>query len=1235
MSATTQRHSEVDHLPVPGGETGAAVRSVDWSCTPLGPVSVWPSSLDLVARVVRGSGFPLMLWWGPQLVEIHNDACRAILGEPHAGALGRPAAEVWTELWSRLRPQVHALMEGRPASGLSDVRLAVPRRGFTEDVYVSFSFSAVPDDQGQVGGILIALQDTSERVRDARQREMLRELEARTAPARTEQDACRAAADVLGDHGRDVPFACIYLLERAGAGPGRARLAASCGLTDAHRDLRVEVIDLAQERVGEGWPLREALRRGTTITLDGVPQRFANAVPSEGRALPERAVIVPLAAAGQARPHGFLVAGVSLHRALDAHYASLLRLVAAQIGAALSAARALEEERQRAAAQAELERAKAAFIGQVSHAFRTPLTLMLGPTRDALVSPARALRGADLEAVYRNGVQLLGLVNALLDFSRLDGGPPRPPDEVTDLCALTRDVANAFRTATGRAGLRLDIQCPPHELGARIDRSTWEKILFDLLSNALKFTFEGTITVKLSRRGGFAELTVRDTGTGIAPEQMPRLFERFHRIPGRARSHDGSGIGLAHVQELVKQHGGTVHAYSEPGVGSMFTVRVPAVVADATASTSAAPNKRSTAFDETVAVIEEAWDVPLEDVESAHGTDGARVLLVDDNADMRAYLKRILGERWQVETAVDGEAALRRVRQRRPDLIVTDVTMPHLDGFGLLRAIREEAATADLPVIMISARAGDDCRAEGIARGADDFLVKPFASRELVARVGMHLQISGLRRAVERERSLLTHVFEQAPVAVAVWRGPEFVFELANTRYRSVFSRADPIGKTLREVFPEADQAPVPWREFAEVYATGRTFVAHDHPVPREEPDDGARSITTQVESRRAIERAATTEQQLRAQAEAANRTKDDFLALLGHELRNPLAPMLSALEVMRLRGEASRELDVLGRQVAHLTRLVDDLLDVSRIARGAIELRCVDLELHDVVMAAIEVAAPLIERRGHRVHVQVPERGVGVHVDPERMTQVVANLLTNAAKYSDEAKVIEVRADVGDGRVCLHVKDQGTGIAPDMLARVFDAFVQQPQTLARSLGGLGIGLTIVRSLVELHAGRVTVASDGLGRGSEFVLDLPHVPDVVPSTCEVAPERFVLPRARRPTRVLVVDDNEDAAEMLQALLTRIGYVTLVAHDGDAALARAQAFDPDIAILDIGLPGMDGYELASRLHGLRVGRRPIRMLAVTGYGQPSDRSRSAQVGFEHHLVKPVELVALERVLGQLS
>ena len=385
------------------------------------------------------------------------------------------------------------------------------------------------------------------------------------------------------------------------------------------------------------------------------------------------------------------------------------------------------------------------------------------------------------------------------------------------------------------------------------------------------------------------------------------------------------------------------------------------------------------------------------------------------------------------------------------------------------------------------------------------------------------------------------------------------------------------------------------------------------------------------------LERQTRELQEARARAEDATQAKDDFLAMLGHELRNPLSPILTALQLMRLKNQSSREQDVIERQVRSLMRLVDDLLDVSRITRGKIELRKERIEFAEVAARAIEMASPILERKRQVLAVHIPARGLLVDGDPLRLAQVFSNLLTNAAKYSDADTNIGFTAECDGRHLRIRVKDQGIGLAPEMQQRVFDLFVQNRQSIDRSQGGLGLGLAIVRSLVLLHGGTVRATSEGEGRGSEFIVELPRaVDDGRPaSPAESAAAVGGLGRkAHHPERILVVDDNDDAAMLISEALVSLGYVVRTARDGPSALRIAEEFSPDVALLDIGLPVMDGYELAERLRGTNTGSG-LRLIAVTGYGQSEDKQRSHAAGFEVHLVKPLTLDQLQQVFEHLD
>ncbi|MDC0680798.1 ATP-binding protein [Sorangium atrum] len=1261
-----------------GGEMGALMRSIDWSKTKLGPVATWPISLKTVVGLVLCNRFPMLMLLGPEMLQIYNNAYLPILGMKHPASMGAPASEVWAEIWDVVGPMTQSVLDGGPATWSEHLMLPVIRRGFVEEAYFTFSFSPIPGVTERVAGVLVTVKETTEQVLDARQLRMLRDLATRSAHAKSAEEACRTAVEIFAANDADLPFSLLYLLD---GDTGDARLAGASGLDDYEGAVKPARVPL-HERGGEAsaWPLAEAARVGEILVGD-LAARFGALPGGRWGSAPEQAIVLPLSRPGQPRPYGFLVGGVSPRRLLDEPYRGLFRLITDQVVTAIANARAYEEERRRAEELAAIDRAKTLFFSNVSHEFRTPLTLMLGPMEDALAAPGCALSGEHLALAHRNALRLLKLVNALLDFSRLEMGRAQASYEPTDLAGLTVDLASAFRSAIERAGLAFKVDCPKLPEPVFVDRDMWEKIVLNLLSNALKFTFDGEIFLSLRARGDDVELAVRDTGTGIPEHELPHLFDRFHRVQGvRTRTHEGSGIGLALVHELVRLHGGSVRAESRPGEGTAFTIAIPRGSAHLPAERVRAEKTLASTATGAAPYVEEAlrWQLaeapaPADHVEPDHAAapfdPSARILLADDNADMRMYVRRILDERWTVEAVCDGAAALESARRSPPDLVIADVMMPVLDGFGLLRALRADPATRGVSVIMLSARAGEECRVEGLAAGADDYLVKPFSARELVARVATHLQLAAHRRAVEWERGRMYALFEHAPVGIAVYRGADLVVEMANPHFVAMVGHRDVIGRKLQQAFPEIIGSPL-LDVFRRVYATAEPFVTYDcrfdldrgrgvleesywsfnlHPMR----DAGAAvtrilvvalDVTESVRARKKLEAAAREREELlrraedaRRDAERANRAKDEFLAMLGHELRNPLAPIVTALHLMRLRagGHAERERLVIERQIKHLTALVDDLLDVSRITRGKVELKKQRIELAEVVAKAVEQASPLLEQRRHHLTVTVPSSGLAVDGDVTRLAQVVSNLLTNAAKYTESGGEIAVRAERTGGEVVLSVRDDGIGIAPEMLASVFERFVQERQALDRSQGGLGLGLAIVHNLIAMHGGRVCAHSEGRGRGSEFTLRLPAAAPV--RSFEAAPARppagtqgSPAPADRR--RILLVDDNLDAVELLAESLGAMGHTTRVAADGPSALRIAEEFAPDVALLDIGLPVMDGYELARRLREQPAGER-VRLIAITGYGQEADLRRSKGVGFETHLVKPIQIDRLTSLIEE--
>jgi len=768
-----------------GGEMGALIRAYDWAASSLGPAEAWPQSLKTAIRIMLTSRQPIWIGWGPELLFFYNDPYKSIIGGKHPGALGQPTSVVWREIWSDIDPLLRTALTGTEGTFTEQKLLIMERNGYPEETYYTFSYSPIPDDGGGTGGIICANSDDTARVLGERQLRLLREIGSATRDALSWSDVCKGSVLALQSDPHDITFALFYDAE---PGSATASLAGLCGLPADH-PAALRSLDASSH---SAWPVIDVLRSQQMEIVGELSERFG--APLAGGAWPistVHAAVLPVQPAGEAGRGGVLVVGLNPYRLVDDNYRAFLTLVARQIGAALGYATAYEEARRRAEALAEIDRAKTTFFSNISHEFRTPLTLMLGPLEemlareDAAAQPDRPL----IEVTHRNGLRLLKLVNALLDFSRIEAGRIEIHRQPTDLAAFTADLASLFRSAIESAGMKLDVQCAPLPHLVPIDRDMWEKIVLNLLSNAFKFTLTGTIAVSVKQTAnGDIEASVSDSGIGIPGDEIPRLFERFHRVEGAmGRSVEGSGIGLALVHELVRLLGGTIHVESELGVGTRFTVVLPPGVARddeegkaAPATTSAhaqtyvdvamrwLPGSQSAADTDDTSALADSADALAMDTDR---TVTGKLLVVDDNADLRDYMRRILtAAGHQVRVAADGEAALDAAREWQPDLIVSDVMMPKLDGFGLLRALRDDDALRETPVLLLSARAGEEAKVGGLESGADDYLVKPFAARELLARVAGNLQLAQLRRTTGdrlREESRTLEILNRVGAAVS------------------------------------------------------------------------------------------------------------------------------------------------------------------------------------------------------------------------------------------------------------------------------------------------------------------------------------------------------------------------------------------------------------------------------------------------------------------------------------
>jgi signal transduction histidine kinase/DNA-binding response OmpR family regulator len=1419
------------------GETCSLALAVDWSSTAIGPVDSWSQALRSTASLVLHNHSPMLLWWGEEFVQIYNDAYRPVLGAKHPRAMGQRFSDCWSEVFHILGPMAERPFRGGPASVSDDIAVLIERNVPREETHFRLAYSPVPDQsvESGIGGVLATVAEITEQVHADRQLRTLRDLGSRgLSDVQTVEQACVDVAAVLKENHWDMPFALLYLLDEAGTHANRV---ASAGVDpQSLEQLAPARIGLDNKTEDDPWRIADAALARSVEIVPQLPQPEDNLPRSAWGEATQSAIVLPLASPDQPHAYGVLVCGLSPHRALDSNYRSFFELTASQVVTVIRNARALEEERKRAEALAAIDRAKTAFFSNVSHEFRTPLTLMLGPVAELISDPALPEHArASLDLAHRNALRLLRLVNTLLDFSRIEAGRVQASYEPTDLAELTRELASTFRSAVESGGLAYDVDCPPLAEPVYVDREMWEKIVLNLLSNAFKYTLRGEIAVRLRVQQKQAVLEVSDTGVGIAEHELARIFQRFYRVErGAGRTQEGTGIGLALVQELIKLHAGAITVVSKLDRGTTFRVAIPLGSAHLAADRLKAPSAPFSTAISAQSFVQEAlrWvpesaagalaiapdvlpdAIPAADRSISAGDARPRVLVADDNADMRAYVSQLLAGRYAVEVVDNGAAALEAAARQRPDLILADIMMPRLDGLGLLQAIRTDKELLDVPVILLSARAGEEARLDGLKSGADDYLVKPFSARELVARINALLELTALRRkSDERFRALVSASSDAVYSMNADWtemrflHGRDFIadtrdatstwieryiapedrlrvlasieqairnksrFELEH-RVRRVdgslgwtLSRAIPVLDTSGEVVEwfgmavdtterkrvetvlretatwltaqkEAFQAAVnnaplavtlgilaravveqmqgdarctfyiadaeqtelryvtgmnedyaqavgavriaadslacglaafrreavitpdvnadpSWKEwlwlarqhayracwsFPVEISTGR--VVGTFTIYRQEPGEPTahdRELAIRLIQSAAIVISRHQEAEERAHGvealRIADRQKDEFLAMLAHELRNPLAPIANAGEllsrVMIDHARAQPAIGIIKRQTAQMTRLVDDLLDISRITQGRVTLQREPVDLAGVVAQGVEMVEPRLREKRHTLTIETTtsDEPLFVEGDMARLVQCVGNILTNAVKYTDPGGMIRVWTRPDESNAVIGISDNGSGIAADLLPHVFDLFVQSERTLDRAQGGLGIGLAVVRRLVNMHKGTISARSAGAGQGATFEIRLPRIARPARSAINAAQVQI------NPLRVLVVDDNRDAADSLSMLLALQGHTPEVAYSGDEAIRCAETFRPDVALLDIGLPGMNGYELAQRLRAMPE-LQAIRLIAITGYGQVEDHERSRAAGFDDHMVKPVEQSALQRSLGGL-
>jgi PAS domain S-box-containing protein len=1117
--------------PQPTGATGTLpaalmsqlISSYDWAKTPLGHVAAWPDSLKAAVRILVTSRFPMWMAWGPELTMLYNDAyARVTLGEKHPWALGKPAPEVWPEIWPEVGPRIERVMTTAEASWDETLGLILERSGYPEETFHTFSYSPLAGPNDKIDGMLCVVMEDTQRVRSERQLASLSTLAGALVNANTKKDVYEAIKRGL-DGQKDIPFALVYTFDNSGP---TLCLVAAAGIAAGHSAAPHEI---DAESFSSPWPVDILFNANRALTIDHIGDLFPDLPRGDWNKAPNQARLVPMFRRGQEKPAGVFVAALNPYRQCDASYEGFLDLAAGQIAASITNAEAYESEKKRAEELTNLDRAKTAFFSNVSHELRTPLTLILGPVEDALLSQTPPSTES-LEMLHRNALRLLKLVNGLLDFVRIEVGRMRATYQPTDLSILTTQLASVFRSAVERAGLKLIVECPPLPEPVYVDREMWEKIVLNLLSNALKATFDGEVRVSVSTDKDGALLTVRDTGTGIPESEIPHLFERFTRIEGaRQRSHEGSGIGLALVHELVEMHGGSISVESKPDHGTTFRINLPFGSSHLThghiETDAGSPMIVQGA---AVAYVQEAlgW-MPGHDQLKSHiagsvagdqdddsllgrATAKPVLLLVDDNTDMREYVQSLLAGKFDVVAVTNGKQALEAAGRRVPALVLTDVMMPEMDGFALLSALRRDPATATVPIIMLSARAGEEARIGGVEAGADDYLTKPFTARELMARVDAQLKMARMRREaaeqkaaltqeINRARQLAGEALEHLPVAFCTLdRDYRITYMNSAALQLAALSGKPHMGASLWDLYPgllgsdletnvrrvmEA-RTSVEFEQFFPSPGSETWFQFYVYPQPGEGIILYCRNTTETRKAEQALRRS--------EQLAAAGR----LAASIAHEINNPLEAVTNLLFLAKsdagLSSSSKELLEIADKELQRLSHITARSLKFYR-QRTAPTFTALD----EIIDSVLYFHDPAIRLRNIKVERRYRSAS-SVLCQPGEIQQVFTNLVSNALDALPErGRLIAVVRTAHDrtGRegVAVTIADSGSGMDAHMFERLFHPFVT-----TKGEAGTGLGLWVSKGILDKHNAQVSVRSRP-GSGTVFRIFFPLVAQAEPA----------------------------------------------------------------------------------------------------------------------------------------
>ncbi len=1035
VSAKKSTESSKRKTTFPSRDTkmGRLIGDLDWSKTSIGPIENWSQSLRTTVSLVLSNRFPMLLWWGKDYICIYNDAYIPILGAKHPWGLGKPVRVCWSEIWSTLKPLIDRPFNGGEATWLDDLTLEITRHGFPEETHFTVAYSPVPDDEApnNIGGVLATVTETTDKVVGERRLNLLRDLGAVVTDSKTKEDVCAIIAKVVGNSPYDVPFSMFYLADEQRK---NLQLISSAGIRVGEAISPV-IVGLDKER-GQLLPYTKVFQGGRMEVVGNLSRKFKY-IPDYPWSDPAHTVaVIPIPSTKRENNVGVIVAGISSRLPLNTSYKSFFELLASQVAGVIANATALEEERKRIQALEQIDKAKTVFFSNISHEFRTPLTLMLSPLEEFLAQKGSKLRPAEkenLETTHRNALRLLKLVNSLLDFSRIESGRQQANYVRVDIAELTKNLVANFRSVIEKAGLKLTVKTSPVKQAVFVDTQMWEKIVFNLLSNAFKYTLSGSIKVELKEDDGSVKLMVKDTGVGIPEHELPNLFKRFHRIQHMGgRTFEGTGIGLSLTKELVNLHKGEIIVESTLNKGTTFTINIPtgkkhlsntliSTVSHRNGQTEANGNVHDTFIDEAETLLEASSRV------SRRASSGHAITVMATDITEETIARR------KVEKS---EKELRELANAMPQLVWIADSRGNITYFN--DRIHEFSG--------VSRKADGTWAWEGVVHEED---------------------FEGTRQAWENALKQGTG-FEQ-----------ENRMRMKDGTYKWYLSRGYPQKNENGEV--------ICW------YGTS-TYI-HDQKMFEEILEQKVVERTEEV-------------RQSNLELERMNKELESFSYVASHDLQEPLRKIQTfsarIAEKETLTDSGKDYFKRIQSAANRMQKLIQDLLAFSRVTTG--EQNFERVRLADIVDDVVKEYSDKLQEK----NATVETRELGeVYAIAFQFRQLMLNLISNSIKFSRPDLplkiIVESKTEMGSEIVASNARihhrlvpdtlyfhitfaDNGIGFEPQFNERVFEVFQRLHGNDKYS--GTGIGLSIVKKIVENHNG-VIAASGELNNGARFDIYIP------------------------------------------------------------------------------------------------------------------------------------------------